>query len=108
MIEYHLRLLLLGLGLALELVRWIQDAVIATDNFIDRAQENRILGARRIMTQASFARGPALSHGTVLFTVVCEPPAIVAGEILRIFNISDTPATRPQNVTFYLPNVLSS
>ena len=87
-----------------DLVQWIQDAVIATDNFIDRAQETRILGARRQVAPPSLVGVPQLSHGTVVFSVTCTPPFILPDDFLRIFNISDTPENRPQSLIFYLPN----
>jgi len=87
-----------------DLVQWIQDAVIATDNFIDRAQETRILGAKRQISPTSLSGAPQFSHGTVVFSVTCTPPFILADDFLRIFNISDTPHNRPQSLIFYLPN----
>lgn len=90
-----------------DLVRWVQEAVIATDSFIDRVQENRVLGAERQIVNAVSSLNLTPSRGMVLFTVVNDQRFISSGEFLRIFNISDAAHNRPQQMTFYLPNTTS-
>ncbi|MBY0263823.1 MAG: type VI secretion system baseplate subunit TssK [Holosporales bacterium] len=89
-----------------DMVRWAQEAVIATDSYIDRVQENRILGASRDFVNSVPSLNLVPSRNTVLFSVAIDRRFIAAEETLRIFNISDTDKNRPQQVNLYLPNTL--
>lgn len=86
------------------IMRWIQDAVIATDHFVNFAQETRVLGADRTILTAVPELKLAPPRGVVLFAVSKDPLYIASGDCLRLFNISDTQSTRPQQIMLYLDN----
>lgn len=87
-----------------DLIRWARECLIATDEFVHLAQDNRVLGAPREVVSSVPRLNLVPSRGTILVLVKGDPRFIKPGEVLRLFNISDKPTNRPQQIVLYLPN----
>lgn len=87
-----------------DLIRWARECLIATDEFVHLAQDNRVLGAPREVVLSVPQLNLVPSRGTILVVVKGDPNFIKKGEVLRLFNISDKPTNRPQEIVLYLPN----
>jgi len=86
------------------LKKWIENCVIATDSIVRTTQDNRMLGAKRECIQEIPELHLTATRGTILCNVHWDPHFIKEQEALHLFNISDTPQTRPQQINLYLPN----
>lgn len=87
-----------------DLIRWTRECLIATDEFVQLAQDNRVLGAPREVVASVPRLNLVPSRGTILVVVKGDQRFIKSGEVLRLFNISDKPTNRPQQIVLYLPN----
>ena len=86
-----------------EMQKWADNAVIASDSFIESAQSNRVLGARRRRIQAASHMKLIPDKGTLLYEVTFDTRFITRGEALHVFNIADSAEKRPKEVILYTP-----
>lgn len=91
----------LGMGEA-DLAAWMDSAVIATESFARTAADNRVLGAKRHMIEGVDSMGLMVSRGTLLYEVPVDAQFMKSGEVLHVFNVSDSEATRPQELILYV------
>lgn len=82
--------------------KWIAEAVMSSDRSLDTIKSNRVLGAGRRLIEAAEHLQLVPERGTLLCELDPADPFIVPGERLHIFNISDDPAWRPQQVLLYV------
>ncbi|TGW14786.1 type VI secretion system baseplate subunit TssK [Candidatus Hepatobacter penaei] len=85
------------------MVSWIKNAVIVSQSRIKTVQENRILGATRNYIQTAEKIRLIPDRGTVLCEIIPDNDFIKPDEPLHIFNMSDDPAKRPEQIIFYAP-----
>jgi type VI secretion system protein ImpJ len=83
---------------------WIDNAVIGTEKFVQSIIDRRIVGAaRRIIPQDERSIISAPSD-VVLIEIPVDPQFVSLGEILYIFNPSDTLTNRPADIYHYVTN----
>ena len=85
-----------------DMQKWADGAVMASESFIESAQSNRVLGARRKRVQTVSHMKLIPDKGTILYEVTFDARFITKGETLHIFNISDTAEGRPKEIVLYV------
>ncbi len=87
-----------------DLLNWINNCVIVTDQYISLAKDNRILGAQRKIVSEVSSMNLIATRGVQLFIVEGDSRYIDPKGILCLFNISDDDLTRPIEVVLYNSN----
>lgn len=87
--------------------KWMNDAVIVSDSFINAVRTNRVKGAARSIIKEEVISQIMPGNGVMLFEVDINKEFIKPNENLHIFNPGDTPDTRPSDVLMYLPRANS-
>ncbi len=87
-----------------DLINWINTCVIVTDQFINRAKDDRVLGANRTLVSEVPSMSLIATKGMQLFVVDVDPTYIDRTGILNLFNISDNVQTRPEEIVMYRSN----
>lgn len=87
-----------------QLSQWVRNAVIVSESFVNRAKENRVLGASRQLINDKPSLNLIPTKGVQLFTVEIDPLYIDRTEILTLFNISDQDDLRPIEIVLYNSN----
>lgn len=85
-----------------EMNEWMLSAVIASDQFVESVRDRRTLGAARSLIQGDDEMKLLPAKDVLLYEVDNDPKSIQSGENLYIFNISDTPDTRPAEVVLFV------
>lgn len=85
------------------MVQWLNNAVIVSQSHVERAQENRILGAPRAHIQSAQRIKLIPDRGTILCEITPDTRFIAPEEKLYIFNISDQEEQRPESIVLYTP-----
>jgi len=105
--EWSQKVLILGIKAPVTsteeaMVSWMNDAIITSENNLETARDNRILGAQRIRLQTAAHLKLVPDRGTVLYQINLDENFVVAGETLYILNVSDTDDNRPESIVFYM------
>lgn len=87
-----------------DLINWINNCVIATDQFVGRAKDDRVLGASRMLVSEVPTMNLIATKGIQLFIVDVDPTYIDPTGILNVFNISDNAQNRPEEIVLYRSN----
>ena len=84
-----------------DMALWVKNAVMATSEHVGSIRERRILGARRaiIDNETTFKLKPA--EDGLFFALYCDGDFINFDETLMIFNVADTPQSRPREMMLY-------
>ena len=85
------------------LAQWAKNAIIASKSRLRGVRERRVLGAGRNIVGADSQLGVSAPPFGVLLSLSIDPAFIAAGEELCIFNLSDTPDSRPSEILLYAP-----
>ena len=86
-----------------DVIEWISQAVIATEDSVGPCREKRILGASRTIISEVEELKLMPARDVVLFSVVVSPEFISSLGTLQIFNVADSPEMRPQELVLYIP-----
>lgn len=86
-----------------ELIRWIEECVIARESYISTAMDNRILGAARKIILREDEMKLVAPKGVVLFEVDADERYVKPEEGLKITNVSDEEGKRPVEIVLYVP-----
>lgn len=105
--QWGLTQLILGAKMSLrmsekEMINWIDQAVIATEDHVTACKDKRILGAPRTLLSGERQSKLMTAQGIILFSVENTPEFIGTTAPLHIFNIADTPDLRPEEILLYL------
>ena len=88
-----------------QLVDWIMQAVIASQDSIEHARKKRILGAERKIVDKASQMKLYPPRGMTLVQVSLDPIHIRAEEDLVIFNVEDIEENRPIEIVLYTPKI---
>lgn len=81
---------------------WMKDAVIASDEALQKVQTKRITGAPRQLVEGDKLYEMSPPRDVTLFVVELDPQFVFANQYLHIFNPSDTDYDRPADVILYV------
>lgn len=84
-----------------DLLQWLNGVLIASESFLKKVRDRRILGANRNVIENDTDFGISPPQNGLLLTVNNDPEFIKAGEPLCLINLMDTEETRPQEIIFY-------
>jgi type VI secretion system protein ImpJ len=87
----------------IEMAKWIQEAVIATDSHVAAVRDKRILGAKRTLIESENTMQLFPAKDSLLFAVDYQSEFLNFDETLNIFNIADHPQARPLEIVMYVP-----
>ena len=84
-----------------QIINWVNNAVIATSNYVEGIRESRILGATRKIVNSVESLNLTPPLGIKLVEIDADPRFINFRDNLQIFNISDTNHLRPSDILLY-------
>ncbi len=87
-----------------DLINWLNNCVIVTDQYVSLAKDNRVLGANRQIVSEVLSMNLFATKGVQLFVVNVDPRYIDPKGVLCLFNMSDNDLTRPLEVVLYNAN----
>lgn len=85
-----------------QIENWMRDAVIASDEALQKVQIKRITGAARKLIEGDQLYELSPPREMTLFSIALDPQFIFANQYLHIFNPSDTHFERPADIVLYL------
>lgn len=85
-----------------QISEWMSSAVIASEPFVESVRDRRTLGAVRAIIDGDAEMKLLPAKDVVLFEVDADPQFIQSGENLYIFNVSDSPELRPQEIVLFV------
>ena len=86
-----------------DVVDWISQTVIATDNYVNSCREKRILGANRKIISGVDELKLMPARDVILFSVENTPNFISSDQVLQVFNVADSEDMRPEELVLYIP-----
>jgi type VI secretion system protein ImpJ len=87
-----------------DLLNWIDNCVIVTDQYVNLAKDNRVLGVSRKIVSEVPSMNLVATKGVQPFIIDVDPKYIDPKGILCLFNISDNELTRPIEIVLYNAN----
>lgn len=87
-----------------DLLSWINNCVIVTDQYVNLAKDNRVLGVNRKIVTEVPSMNLVATKGIQPFIIDVDPKYIDPKGILCLFNISDNELTRPLEIVLYNAN----
>lgn len=104
---WHSKVLVLGVQRPPEMstsvaYNWIENALIGTEKFAQSIIDRRIIGAARRIVSRDEKTVINAPNDVILLEVQIDPQFISLGEVLYIFNPSDTGSSRPVEVYHYV------
>lgn len=81
---------------------WMRNAIISTEGHVRRAIEGRLVGADRQFADHHDFENLQLPKDNFLLEVSLSSPFVDLGEVLYVFNPSDTESSRPDRVFLYV------
>ena len=82
---------------------WMNNAVIVSDNAVQKVKEKRILGAERFLINDEQLYEMSPPRDTSIFKIRYDGVLINTGQYLHIFNQSDDEKNRPFDIVLYVP-----
>jgi len=86
-----------------DVVDWISQTVIATDNYVNSCREKRILGANRKIISGVDELKLMPARDVILFSVENTLNFISSDQVLQVFNVADSEGMRPEELVLYIP-----
>lgn len=81
---------------------WIENAIIGSQTYVQSIVDRRIVGTDRRMIEPDERTVISAPSDVMLIEVKVDPEFINLGEVLYVFNPSDTIATRPAEIFHYV------
>jgi type VI secretion system protein ImpJ len=87
-----------------ELADWMNDAIVASESYVEMARIRRITGVVRTLEEDRALLDLMPGRGVLIFRLDLDPQFVKPGERLLIFNPADTAEHRPTQIVLYLKN----
>ena len=90
-----------------QIENWMRDAIIVSDDALQKVQSKRIIGAPRHLLEGDKLYEMSPPRDMTLFSVEVDQQFIFPGQYLHIFNPSDTEYERPAEIMLYVHKIES-